>query len=103
MNGRCAFAVQFIVIRMKIETAQPAVQCCADVHFFFVIRTGVSLRYKQKINGQKNKNISEGKAKVANKDKAKGLTNETEIAGPSSFLDESSQQKKRAKNTAYET
>jgi hypothetical protein len=42
MNGRCAFAVQFIVIRMKIETAQPAVQCCADVHFFFVIRTGVS-------------------------------------------------------------
>jgi hypothetical protein len=40
MNGRCAFAVQFIVIRMKIETAQPAVQCCADVHFFFVIRTG---------------------------------------------------------------
>jgi hypothetical protein len=25
MNGRCAFAVQFIVIRMKIETAQPAV------------------------------------------------------------------------------
>jgi hypothetical protein len=33
--------VQFIVIRMKIETAQPAVQCCADVHFFFVIRTGV--------------------------------------------------------------
>jgi hypothetical protein len=41
MNGRCAFAVQFIVIRMKIETAQPAVQCCADVHFFFVIRTGV--------------------------------------------------------------
>jgi hypothetical protein len=26
MNGRCAFAVQFIVIRMKIETAQPAVQ-----------------------------------------------------------------------------
>jgi hypothetical protein len=34
MNGRCAFAVQFIVIRMKIETAQPAVQCCADVHFF---------------------------------------------------------------------
>ncbi len=42
MNGLCAFAVQFIVIRMKIETAQPAVQCCADVHFFFVIRTGVS-------------------------------------------------------------
>jgi hypothetical protein len=42
MNGRCAFAVQFIVIRMKIETAQPAVQCCADVHFFFVIRTGVN-------------------------------------------------------------
>jgi hypothetical protein len=42
MNGRCAFAVQFIVIRMKIKTAQPAVQCCADVHFFFVIRTGVS-------------------------------------------------------------
>jgi hypothetical protein len=35
--------VQFIVIRMKIETAQPAVQCCADVHFFFVIRTGVRL------------------------------------------------------------
>jgi hypothetical protein len=26
---------------MKIETAQPAVQCCADVHFFVVIRTGV--------------------------------------------------------------
>jgi hypothetical protein len=45
MNGRCAFAVQFIVIRMKIETAQPAVQCCADVHFFFVIRTGVRHRH----------------------------------------------------------
>jgi hypothetical protein len=41
MNRRCAFAVQFIVIRKKIETAQPAVQWCADVHFFFVIRTGV--------------------------------------------------------------
>jgi hypothetical protein len=44
----CAFAVQFIVIRMKIETAQPAVQCCADVHFFVVIRTGVSRTFCKK-------------------------------------------------------
>jgi hypothetical protein len=46
----------------------------------------LSLRYKQQEkNGQKNKKISEGKAKLA-KDKAKGLTNETGIAGSSSPL-----------------
>jgi hypothetical protein len=42
-NVRCAIRVQFRLIRMKIETAQPAVQCCADVHFFVLIRTGVRL------------------------------------------------------------
>jgi hypothetical protein len=44
INVRCAIGVQFRLTRMKIETAQPAVQCCADVHFFMLIRTGVSRR-----------------------------------------------------------
>ena len=34
--------MQFSLIRMEIETEQPAVQCCADVHFFGLIRMGVS-------------------------------------------------------------
>jgi hypothetical protein len=41
INLHCAIRVQFRLIRMKIGTAQSAVQCCADVHFFGVIRTGV--------------------------------------------------------------
>jgi hypothetical protein len=41
INVRCAICVQFRLIRMKIETAQPAVKCCADVRFFVLIRTGV--------------------------------------------------------------
>ena len=48
----------------------------------------LSLKYKQKRNEQKNKKISEGKAKMA-KDKAKGLTYETGMAGPGGSLDES--------------
>jgi hypothetical protein len=44
INVPCAIRVQFRLTRMKIETAQPAVQCCADVHFFVLIRTGVSRR-----------------------------------------------------------
>ncbi len=46
------------------------------------------MKYKQKRNEQKNKKISEGKAKMA-KDKAKGLTYETGMAGPGGSLDES--------------
>jgi hypothetical protein len=43
INVRCAIRVQFRLIRMKIETAHSSTaQCCADVHFFVVIRTGVS-------------------------------------------------------------
>jgi hypothetical protein len=31
-----------MLIRMKTDYAQPAVQICADVHFSVLIRTGVS-------------------------------------------------------------
>jgi hypothetical protein len=42
VNTRCADRVHFMLIRMKTNYAQPAVQICADVHFFVLIRTGVT-------------------------------------------------------------
>jgi hypothetical protein len=42
VNTRCADRVHFMLIRMKTNYAHPAVQICADVHFFVLIRTGVS-------------------------------------------------------------
>jgi hypothetical protein len=47
-------------------------------------------RYKQKRNELKNKKISEGKTKLA-KDRAKGLTYETGMAGPGGSLDDMAQ------------
>jgi hypothetical protein len=56
-------------------------------------------RYKQKRNEQKNKKISDRKAKLA-KDNAKGFTYATEMAGPSGSLKDAIEPKnKRAKST----
>jgi hypothetical protein len=33
-----------MLIRMKNNYAHPAVQICADAHFFVLVRTGVSVR-----------------------------------------------------------
>jgi hypothetical protein len=38
-----SWRVHFMLIRMKFNYAHPAVQICADVHFFVLIRTGVTL------------------------------------------------------------
>jgi hypothetical protein len=36
------------LIRMKFNYAHPAVQICADVHFFVLIRTGVRQKVSHK-------------------------------------------------------
>jgi hypothetical protein len=64
-------------------------------------------KYKQKRDEQKNRKNSEGKAKFS-KDKAKGLTYKTGMAGPDGSLDESNLEdsnwpKKKAKKSVCDT
>jgi hypothetical protein len=62
----------------------------------------LSTGYKQKRNEQKNRKISDGKARLA-KDNAKGFTYWTGMAGPGGSLeDEIERKKKKAKRSTCE-
>jgi hypothetical protein len=63
---------------------------CLDWRCLLGKQRKLSLRYKQKRNKLKKKNISEGKAKLE-RDKSKGLTYETGMAGPGGSRKETNQ------------
>jgi hypothetical protein len=84
------YKTMFALLGIEESETTKEYHCQLDRRRMLGKKRTTTTRYKQKRNELKNKKISEGKTKLA-KDRVKGLTYETGMAGPGGSLGEMAQ------------